>query len=393
MAAAIHQQSAALLALVAHLTSQSGGILSNFSSASLQSRCAKKGKDAERLGQRLEQLFASNDATASQTATPCTSSPTRRTRSDECVSASLFGTSGRVQTQQGAGPHSMGVGACHRRLSSWGSQIDKGDLGAVACGSRAGCNRSRGLVFGVHADSDGGAAHPSFSRETSSPDTPHPAIWAACSTAVDGSVPFLLEGFGSTGNEENRNSQKGSGPKSSPDARSFSCRSGQRGFPEKEAAFPQEAQGQIGPRGLASSSDLPADVRHYKGFIGRLDLINDGLLNKTKNTFCMPELPAPSSKTAQRSHKSMAVDTLSFSKWCSFLAIAVLRTRSKFSSFLLSTMHLQRNSEVSTSPAFPLPLPFPGIFAEMPSGLSSTKRRRIQFKRALHVIVMALNFW
>ena len=87
------------------------------------------------------------------------------------------------------------------------------------------------------------------------------------------------------------------------------------------------------------------------------------------------------------------MDSLCFSKWCSLLAVSVLRTRSKFSVFLSATMHLQRSSQVSSSPAFPLPLPFPGIFARMPPGLSAAKRKRIHFRRALHVVVMALNFW
>lgn len=37
--------------------------------------------------------------------------------------------------------------------------------------------------------------------------------------------------------------------------------------------------------------------------------------------------------------------------------------------------------------------PFPGIFSRMPSGLSAAKRRKYHFRRALRVIVMALNFW
>ena len=140
------------------------------------------------------------------------------------------------------------------------------------------------------------------------------------------------------------------------------------------------------------------------GPIGSLDLINDGLLTQNKNDFCMsnkvletqgsmPNMDAAGSKTGPPKPSPKAVDTLCFAKWCSFLAVSVLRTRSQFSRFLLSTMHLQRGSTISTSPVFPLPVPFPGIFAEMPSGLSSIKRRRCHFKRALHVVVMALNFW
>ena len=88
-----------------------------------------------------------------------------------------------------------------------------------------------------------------------------------------------------------------------------------------------------------------------------------------------------------------AVDTLTFAKWCSFLAVAVLRTRSPFASFLAQTLHLPRSDVASSSPTFPLPCPYVGIFAKMPLGLSSAKRRRIHFKRAVHVVIMALNFW
>ena len=79
---------------------------------------------------------------------------------------------------------------------------------------------------------------------------------------------------------------------------------------------------------------------------------------------------------------STAVDILSFARWCSLLTVSVLRT-----------LHLERSLAASLTPAFPLPVPFPGIFAKMPSGLSAAKRRRYHFHRALHVMVMALNYW
>ena len=86
-------------------------------------------------------------------------------------------------------------------------------------------------------------------------------------------------------------------------------------------------------------------------------------------------------------------DKLNFAKWCSFLTVSVLRTRTPFSAFLLSTLHLSQSDVPSSSPTFPLPIPYPGVFAKMPSGLSSAKRKRLRFHRALHVGVMALNFW
>ena len=87
------------------------------------------------------------------------------------------------------------------------------------------------------------------------------------------------------------------------------------------------------------------------------------------------------------------MDTLTFERWCAFLAVAVLRTRTSFSAFFFATMHLPRSHLTSTSPAFPLPVPHVGIFERMPPGLSAIRRRKWHFRRALHVVVMALNFW
>ena len=99
---------------------------------------------------------------------------------------------------------------------------------------------------------------------------------------------------------------------------------------------------------------------------------------------------APRTKSPLAKHVSnQAVDTLDFNKWCAFLAVSILRTRSPFAKFLHSTLHLQRGVETSASPVFPLPIPFPGVFARMPSGLSAKKRCRIHFRRACHVVVMA----
>ena len=43
---------------------------------------------------------------------------------------------------------------------------------------------------------------------------------------------------------------------------------------------------------------------------------------------------------------------LSFASWCSQMVASVLRTRTAFSAFVRSAIHLSRDSSVSTSPAF-----------------------------------------
>ena len=90
---------------------------------------------------------------------------------------------------------------------------------------------------------------------------------------------------------------------------------------------------------------------------------------------------------------SSVPESFSFWKWCSGLVISILRTRSPFAAFLLSTLHLPPSSQTSTSPLFPLPIPEEGIFRRMPEHCSLRQRRRCHLKRVLRVMVMALNYW
>jgi hypothetical protein len=84
---------------------------------------------------------------------------------------------------------------------------------------------------------------------------------------------------------------------------------------------------------------------------------------------------------------------LSLARWCSRLVTAVFRCRSSFAAFVRHSISLLRASKRSVSPAFPLPVPFTGVFAKMPSGLSSVRRARILFRRAVTLVTLALNFW
>ena len=84
---------------------------------------------------------------------------------------------------------------------------------------------------------------------------------------------------------------------------------------------------------------------------------------------------------------------LSISVWCQNIITALFRCRTSFVPFVRHAISLPRAAKSSVSPAFPLPLPYVGIFAKMPSGLSSIRRARVHFRRAVTVIVLALNFW
>ena len=70
-----------------------------------------------------------------------------------------------------------------------------------------------------------------------------------------------------------------------------------------------------------------------------------------------------------------------------------MKSHTPFCEFVRCANHLQRSSLVSHSPAFPIPLPCLVDMESMPSRLSSRKRSQLYFRRALNLVVLALNFW
>ncbi len=85
--------------------------------------------------------------------------------------------------------------------------------------------------------------------------------------------------------------------------------------------------------------------------------------------------------------------TVSLHVWCAKLYSLVMKSRTPFSEFVRCANHLQRSNLVSHSPAFPIPLPCLVDMESMPSRLSSRKRSQLYFRRALNLVVLALNFW
>ena len=101
------------------------------------------------------------------------------------------------------------------------------------------------------------------------------------------------------------------------------------------------------------------------------------------------ELPNVAALPSRVDRKS----SLSISRWCSMLVTSVFRCRASFSQFVRHAISLHRDDKSSGSSVFPLPLPFVGVFAKMPLGLSSARRAKVHFRRAVTIIVLALNFW
>ena len=86
----------------------------------------------------------------------------------------------------------------------------------------------------------------------------------------------------------------------------------------------------------------------------------------------------------------------SYLKWCACLVPLVLRSRTPLASFLSRSISLSKSRSMSATLAstfFPVPIPFFGVFGRMSSSSSASRRHSCHISRAVHVIVMTLNFW
>ena len=88
-----------------------------------------------------------------------------------------------------------------------------------------------------------------------------------------------------------------------------------------------------------------------------------------------------------------SLQEFSFLHWCRSLPGLCLRTRTPFAAFLRKTLHASSGIPSAAGKAlFPLPFPKLGVFEWLSPRTSSRKRKRIEFDRAFHVLVCALNF-
>ena len=82
---------------------------------------------------------------------------------------------------------------------------------------------------------------------------------------------------------------------------------------------------------------------------------------------------------------------LTFRAWAFTLLSRILKTRSPFAAFLLSTLRLPAGLKAPAHALFPLPLPS-GAVEDVRPGLASRTRERIGVRRLVHIIVAALNY-
>ena len=87
-----------------------------------------------------------------------------------------------------------------------------------------------------------------------------------------------------------------------------------------------------------------------------------------------------------------SLQTFSFHEWCSTLYSKVVNSKTPFAQFVKNTCLVVRaSSYASEKSLFPIPVPKCGIFSAEKVG--SRQRKRRHFDRALHIVIMALNYW
>ena len=93
------------------------------------------------------------------------------------------------------------------------------------------------------------------------------------------------------------------------------------------------------------------------------------------------------------SDEARLTEDISFLQFLASLPRWVLRSRTRFGSFLSKSFHVKRTGSCPSSAIFPLPAPRLGLFEPQGSpSTSATQWKKLCLQRALHVVVMALNF-
>ena len=99
----------------------------------------------------------------------------------------------------------------------------------------------------------------------------------------------------------------------------------------------------------------------------------------------------PARRNSEGLPKWSAMQSFSFGAWCKSLCAQVLRSRTSFSEFLRTTLHVDRSTATASEQAlFPLPVPKTGIFEAKQMGPRERVRRSVD--QAFHIMIMALNF-
>ena len=108
-----------------------------------------------------------------------------------------------------------------------------------------------------------------------------------------------------------------------------------------------------------------------------------------------PRPPPCESPCKDLDFENVCSKPVSYPLWCAELVSDVLRSKTAFGAFLSETIQLSRQVR-HDQPApsfFPVPIPTMGLFNRMTLGGSVDCQHTRHLSRAVHVIVMALNYW
>ena len=367
LAHALNQQSSAVLALVSHLASQSDP-LSEIPGVGAHSTSIKGVQKRERMQQDLA-MGSSNyylqvmQQLIAQEVVPLSSFAEDNRRPCPPVGFDVPREDRGIQKCKRGRVNDVVARICCGRCCSRRPPSGPGEVGATHGGFGTKCGRRR-LDSGISFVTSRRPTNLPFPRQNKHYVSIWKALFESGSATMGIGGSCLCERNGSTPEPETRISKKNA----------KSCRS-RCPFSKAATSFSKEASSgsgcskgtidesheEIGPVG----NDVPSRLPELTG-------LHDGVADARNDLF--------------GKH-------LSFASWCSQMVASVLRTRTAFSAFVRSAIHLSRDSSVSTSPAFPIPLPHCGVFDRMPSGLSLRQRSRIHFRRAVVITILALNFW
>ena len=86
-------------------------------------------------------------------------------------------------------------------------------------------------------------------------------------------------------------------------------------------------------------------------------------------------------------------EEISFQQFLAIMPRLVLRSRTRFSSFLARTFSIPRAGSCPSTAVFPIPVPFIGIFGKQGCPKLTAKGwKKLRIKRTIHILVIALNY-
>ena len=341
-------------------------------------RSSKKGAPPERDSLSLEHLLFAGDAASSPPTTPWETNTEDRSRSSWPFVSDLPREERRISAEPRCwfadvahGPH-HGGGGSRRRLA------DEREVGSSCGGFRSVSGRPGGLDAGVftqpgrrppYLDVSGQNQHHCSLRQT---------VLDVGASYLVGNLPGLCKRTGDIDHPQTRGI-----PEEEQGCQDRRCR--RASIAQAKGQVSQETQGR--PAGSVEGRSSMHEVNQVFDF---------DLAKPCDHHHTVP--PGPCRVCHDDHKKSTKVrrpldGDVSMHVWCGHLLRAVMKTRTPFSEFVRRCNHLQRSDIVSSSPAMPLPLPFLLDFEAMPSGLSCKKRSKLYFRRAINVVVLALNFW